>query len=520
MYRPHTNPQQRATHRVQRMTQTASQRRHWQALIASALVTATLFAACSDDGSTEAGVNSTAVVEIESPSTASAASASSAPPASPVSSEPAGDETAPATSTMPVPVADDGALATAALLTADDIGDGWEQMSSEFDFPNSAELARTVPECEQFAELVFDGGEQHGAGASEALGSGEDLVFTYVVVFPTVKEASAMLDAVDSTAFDTCWARFNDVAVTEFPFGIESGTYASHEPPQLSLTAHDSTVKYLDGSFVMAGDTIPDTCVCVFAQVGRGIVEFHSPAPIFDPARRSEVVQAAIDRLQTTLGAPVLDVAGFLDAAESTESDIGTGINYVTDPVAKGRYDTTFRQRQEAIEACSSIDRLLLNGATYDESIDGRGWLYVDLDSPQLPYIAHTVMVLADDTTAQAVITDLRAATDLPTCIASWIADVNGDDASSRNAPWASSTIEYSVVDADFGEPLDGLGDDQLTITWQQHLKIDGTETAPENMTFVMARIGPTIFTFSGNDPDRTAAAAALLADRTRDALI
>lgn len=68
-------------------------------------------------------------------------------------------------------------------------------------------------------------------------------------------------------------------------------------------------------------------------------------------------------------------------------------------------------------------------------------------------------------------------------------------------------------------EALEGLGDDQLTITWQQQLTIDGTETAPENMTFVIARIGPTIFTVSGNDPDRTAATAEVLATRTRRAL-
>ena len=495
------------------MTGSRERRRVWQALLSGTLVTAMLFSACSDDDPTTGAASSTPVAGIEEPSSIPDTST----PAAPV--EPTTDETAPTTSATPVAVADDGALASAALLTADDLGDGWEAMGPEFDFPNSAELARTVAECEQFSELVFQGGEQHGAGASEALASGENLVFAYVVVFPTVEEASAMLDAVDSAAFDTCWARFNDVAVTEFPFGIESGTYASHEPPELSFTAHDSTVKYLDGSYVIAGDTIPDTCVCVFAQVGRGIVEVHSAAPVFDPARRSEAVQTAIDRLQTTLGAPLLDVAGFLDAAASTESDIGAGVNYLADPVGKGANDTAFRRRQQAIDACSSIDRPLPNGTTYDESIGGRGWLYVDLESPQLPYIAHSVMVLADDTTAQAVITDLREAGDLPTCIASWVADVNSDDAGTRNAPWASATIEYSVVDAEFGEPLEGLGDDQLTVTWQQHLTIDGVETAPEEMTFSMARIGAVIFTFSGNDPDRTAAAVALLADRTRDAL-
>lgn len=216
----------------------------------------------------------------------------------------------------------------------------------------------------------------------------------------------------------------------------------------------------------------------------------------------------------TSSGAPLMSVADLLDAVASTESDIGPGIDYVTDQVGQGRYDAGYRRRQESIEACSSIERPLLHGATYAESVDGRGWLYLDLESPQRPYVAHSVLVLTDERAAQDVMTDLRAAADLPTCVAEWVAAVNGEDGAAKNAPWASASIDYSALDARFAEPLDGLGEDQLSVRWQQRLSIDGSETAPEEMTFHMARFGAVIFTFSGNGPDRTAATAVVLAER------
>jgi hypothetical protein len=222
--------------------------------------------------------------------------------------------------------------------------------------------------------------------------------------------------------------------------------------------------------------------------------------------------------VEPSVQSPV-DVAGFLDAVASTESDIGPGIAYVVDQVGAGRYDAGYRRRQDAIAACSAIEVPLLHGATFDQAVDGRGWLYLDIGSPQRPYVAHSVMVLADESAAAEVMSELRAASELPTCVAQWVADVNRDDAGEKNAPWSSAAIEYSGVDAAVADPLDGLGEDQLSITWQQHQSIDGVDTPPEEMAFHIARVGAVIFTFSGNDPERTAATAVLLAARTQEAL-
>jgi hypothetical protein len=197
----------------------------------------------------------------------------------------------------------DAALAERALLVPEDLGDGWGTMDDELLFPNTAELARGVPECEAFAELAFDGGADHGVGRSSTLVTGIDPLFLYVVVFPTAEQASAMLEAVSTPDFDECWRRFNEVAVIEMPFGVTAASYELGTPPELQIEADAYTVKFIEGTIEIGGTPIPDTCVCAFAQVGRGVVEVHSILAALDPAARSEVVQTAIDKLAAELDA-------------------------------------------------------------------------------------------------------------------------------------------------------------------------------------------------------------------------
>lgn len=428
------------------------------------------------------------------------------------------DTTASETGDTRVAPPNDQALAEAALLVPGDVGDGWERLNAELNFPNDAELARTVAECADYAELVFAGGDRHGVGTSAALSAGEDIVFTYVVVFPTVEAAAAMLAAVSEPGFDSCWARFNDVAVPEMPFGVEEATYEPLPPPVLDFTADASTVKFLDGSVTIGGDSIPDTCVCAFAQVGRGVVEVHSAAPVFDLERRADVIQAAVDRLRANLGSSPVDVEGLLDAAASTGGDFGSGHALVADQVGQGAYDDQYRERQDGIEACTSVERPLPHGATYAETTAARGWLYVDTTSPQYPYTAHAVMILPDAEAAAAIVDDLRESTDFPECIAAWIADVNGADAANKYIVWRGKSALYTPSAARFGEPVPELGEDHLVVTWEQGLTIDGVAVEPLVEAFYLTRIGDTIFTVLTHNPDGPVVVAELAA-RLRDAM-
>jgi hypothetical protein len=197
----------------------------------------------------------------------------------------------------------DATVARAALLTADDLHDGWEAGPRELVFPNSAALARTVPACAEFAELVFDGGAKHGKGMSGVVQRQSDLLFSYVVVFPTPDEAAAMVKATADPDFDRCWAAFNAVAIKAMPLGVTSASYRPADPPHLTIEADELDVEALTGSIQLGGSTLADTCVCLFAQVGRGVVELHATEPTLDPAARSKAAQTAIDKLRTTLTA-------------------------------------------------------------------------------------------------------------------------------------------------------------------------------------------------------------------------
>lgn len=223
-------------------------------------------------------------------------------PASDVGTSSSAAPTSTSVSTTPELSADER-LVAAALLEPGDVGEEWEQVSEPFFFPNSAELARPLAACQPYSEVVFQGGSQHGVGKSGAISYRQNAVFLYVAVFPTAELASAMLDAVSSVGFDECWARFNEAAVLSMPMPITNPTYSPQTPPSFALNADASSVKYLVGTVEFGGAETTDTCVCIFARVGRGVVEVHSTEPTLTPEKRVALVQLAIDKMRRTLAA-------------------------------------------------------------------------------------------------------------------------------------------------------------------------------------------------------------------------
>jgi len=203
--------------------------------------------------------------------------------------------------TASAPTSPQNAALEAALLSPADLGADWDSLAETHRFPNGADLAATVEACAPFVDLVFDGGAQHGTGASAALGNGQDIVFTYVVAFDTEEQAAAMLGAVQSPGFAECWARFNEVAVLELPMGISSATYESGEPPALDIAADAVAVLHLTGEVKFGDTAFADTCTCVFVQAGRGVVEVHSTDFVFTPEERSALIQVAVERLRAAL---------------------------------------------------------------------------------------------------------------------------------------------------------------------------------------------------------------------------
>jgi hypothetical protein len=224
---------------------------------------------------------------------------STSSPAAPSSAAP----TTTAAESTTVAVRPDGRLAAAALLEPADVGKGWGLVSENLIFPISADIARPLAACKSYAEIVFEGGSQHGAGKSGVISNSPNLVFLYTVVFPTVEQATAMIDAVASAGFDECWARFNEASILKMPLPVKNPKYEPKPPPSFTLTADASTVKHLVGSIEFSGSVVPDTCVCIFARVGRGVVSVHSAEETLTPEERVAVAQSAIDKMRRTLAA-------------------------------------------------------------------------------------------------------------------------------------------------------------------------------------------------------------------------
>ncbi len=201
-------------------------------------------------------------------------------------------------------VSRDQGIAQAALIDPDDLEGTWRVLGPEFFWPNSADLARTAPACVDFADLVFEGGARHGTGASVTLQrqASEDILFAYVVVFSTAEEAASMVATVESPEFDDCWSEFNNLAVQAMPYGITEATYVKDVPPEMTFLADSYVTRSLTGTVVVDGSELGDSCICVFAQVDRAVVEVHSAAEHLLPAERLVVTQAAIDKVRDVIG--------------------------------------------------------------------------------------------------------------------------------------------------------------------------------------------------------------------------
>jgi hypothetical protein len=279
MYRPHTNQRRRAA--------TA-------ATMAVALALAV--GACGSDGTDDTDSSSPpqAQDDTATPAETAAPTTSVTPP--PAETTPATEPTDTAT---PESAPDEAAIAQAALLQPADIGDGWQDFGSASAFPMSGELAATVPSCAQFVDVVFEGNT--GVWAHTTLGREMNVTFTSVTVFPTEAEAAAMVAATATPEFDECWADFNEVAVVELPFGIESAVYESVDPPDVELGGDSSSLHALEGTMTIGATNVPDSCVCAFVQQGRTVVTFHSAAPVFTAAARRDLIATALARVDETV---------------------------------------------------------------------------------------------------------------------------------------------------------------------------------------------------------------------------
>ena len=148
----------------------------------------------------------------------------------------------------------------------------------------TAELAASVPSCAPFVDVVFEGNT--GVWAHTGLGRNMDIAFTSVTVFQTEAEAAAMVAATATPEFDQCWADFNEVAVVELPFGIDSASYEPVEPPDVELGGDSSSLHALDGTITLGSSEFrTHVSAPSFRRVG--------PSSPFTPRRPSSPKRSA-----------------------------------------------------------------------------------------------------------------------------------------------------------------------------------------------------------------------------------
>lgn len=397
-----------------------------------------------------------------------------------------------------VAVATDAAeLAAAALLTAEDLPDGWDSMGEEFHFPNSAELARTVPTCADFSEVVFDGGSSNGVGASATLSKGgAQLVLAHATVFPSEAAAAAALDAVASPEFDQCWADFNEIAVPFLPFGITSATYDVATPPDLDLTADAVSVKFLEGSFELGGTEVPDTCICVFAQVGRGVVEVSATEATLTIEERTAYVQNAIDKMRSVLDDPTAATAGeaaagsgaieLLESLGLTGESVGEGWTVTVEPHDPVTSATSYRNATPNIETCEGITDIA--PIPYDAMVDAAK---MDFNQPvDQNDVEIDLVVMPDEAAAITFMEQVRTTTNFFPCLR----DVILRYLDTLLPEGFESTADFQRV----GEPIPGFGDDQHVSLTDYVITVGDSEFRTIPFSDRYSRVGNLILYVSG----------------------
>jgi hypothetical protein len=190
----------------------------------------------------------------------------------------------------------DRRFAGAVALTPHDWGANYTFGRWANGFRMSRELAETLPECAPFLDTVFESPGRPATVTTATAATGTRLPplhWQYVVVFPDVAGAEAMMDAVHDPRYPDCDARYRSELSGGDP--APSGGV----PPRLDLAGDDSVVVNTT-PYVRAGRT-----VMTFDSV-----RYHWPDDEADARAVERVVARAVERVEAAeAGTPLPSVA-------------------------------------------------------------------------------------------------------------------------------------------------------------------------------------------------------------------
>lgn len=184
--------------------------------------------------------------------------------------------TLPPTPTLP-PLSDDQ-IAEAAFLTADEVGDGFSPTSNASGFRLYGPTASQVPECAAFLGTVFENTARPATVAARDYNKDGAGFGQYVVVFPTVDGATAMMTAVADPSFPACWALFTSDLYAKTATCCSDHSYQPSAAHPLVPVGDDMVNLAQKGTFTYLGETFVDEGPTPFVRVGRVVMTLNPPS--------------------------------------------------------------------------------------------------------------------------------------------------------------------------------------------------------------------------------------------------
>ena len=209
----------------------------------------------------------------------------------------------------------------------------------------------------------------------------------------------------------------------------------------------------------------------------------------------------------------VVNYLKILAAAGSTEADLGPNYRFAVDPT-NPQNDAAYKSVTESVAACNGFPDVIPNLGGKGKAT--QGWLYTNSTTGKA--VPHVVVITADDATAHSVLESIRTFASFPACTAGFNEGQSLRTAVRDNPSLIGKDVRYVSTNARFGPSLSGLGDDQVTVQFEQTLFVDGVAQPVIALAKHIARIGPAILEYQ-DEASAAAVNAPKLADKLRAAL-
>ena len=174
-----------------------------------------------------------------------------------------------------VPPLTDDEIAAAGLLSADEVGDGYQHASGvlTFTLDRAGGPGTTSPACSPFLETVFENADRPASVDVRGFRTVGAAMQQQVIVFADQADAEAMMAAVGDPGFPACLGAITTEAYTAMdpPELTARSALVPAEARPLRAVGDDMVVLRVTGTYVFGGTTFDDDGLTPFVRVGRAV---------------------------------------------------------------------------------------------------------------------------------------------------------------------------------------------------------------------------------------------------------